>query len=71
MDSKELETAPALADPVDPPTVSDEDDTSGHMSQNWIMARELSRAREADIQRSVSRHTLEAQARRPHKRESR
>jgi hypothetical protein len=63
-------TEPQL-DPSAPETDALEDDVEGHgmLPIDATTSRHLTSAREADIRRSLYRHGLEGEARRPHKRE--
>ena len=54
------------------PKAIDEDDVEGHnYGQNAMLSRNAQQAREHDIQRKLRQHELEAQARRPHTKDSR
>jgi len=44
-----------------------EDDTEGHSMANALIGREISRAREIEIQRNLKAHSARDEASRPHK----
>jgi len=46
---------------------ADEDDTEGHSMANTLIGREISRAREIEIQRNLKAHSARDEASRPHK----
>jgi len=58
-------------DDMNKPRIEEEDDVEGHgmLPMDPASARHLAGAREAEIRRSLQKHDLEMETRRPHKRE--